>query len=145
MNTRMVSRKLAAGPAATIAALRGQRLEMERDLAFLRREMVELGRRRAGFRRVAEHFDVTAQRQGGEPPARAGFIVESPKLFAEADGERIDFHAAPFGDDIMPEFVDEHDRRQDDDKGEAVVKEGEEMLHIMYQCFSFKAELYCFV
>ena len=73
-------------------------------------------------------FDIAAERNGRDAPARAKTVDSGPKLRPEADREGVDSHAAPAADDEMAELVDEHDQRQDEHEGNEVDGEGRQKV-----------------
>jgi len=58
---------------------------------------------------VAVEFDVTAERYGGEPPARSVTIVEAEDLWPESDREGPDADPAPAPHQEVTELVHEDD------------------------------------
>src|SRR6185312_3958136 len=100
---------------------RADRLEHEGDLLLL------LGHQRGGVPirdtgriLVAEEFHKAAEGNGGEFPAGAVAVVEADDLRAEADGEGLHLHAAPAGNEEVPELVEEDDDGQDEQEGHDV-------------------------
>ncbi len=61
---------------------------------------------------IAKEFDVAAERNGRDFPARAVAIVKSDQFGAETDGKHQNPHAAPAPDQEMAEFVEEHDEAE---------------------------------
>ena len=51
-------------------------------------------------------------------------VGEAHDLGPEADGERLDSHAAPACDEEMAELVDEHHDGQNEKEGEQVTEQG---------------------
>ena len=105
----MARMKLAIGPAATIAA----RFQTGWAAKVTARSPGAIcdGRRRglrAGGVGVAMELDVAAERDGGEPPARAVPVREADDLGPEPEREGVDLHAAPAADEEMAELVEEH-------------------------------------
>jgi hypothetical protein len=72
--------------------------------------------RGAGDVGVPMEFHVAAERKGGEAPPRAMAVDAGVEFGAEAEGERVDLHAAPAAHQIMTKLVEEHDHA--DDHGE---------------------------
>jgi hypothetical protein len=102
----------------------GNVLVREADLAF---GLVHGGERRlvrhARGVLVAEEFHIAAQRDGGELPTGAVAVREADELAAEADREHQDPHAAPACDHEVPELVEEHHDRQDEQERNDPVEE----------------------
>ena len=69
---------------------------------------------------VAEELHVTAERDGGDFPARAVAVVETDDFRAETDGKHQNAHAAPARDQEMPKLVEEHHQAEDEQKGNDV-------------------------
>jgi hypothetical protein len=88
-------------------------LAVKRHLPLGRGELAEPRDRqaRAGIA-VAEHLDVTAERDGAELPAGAGAVPPAEDFGAEADREYLDPHPVPPGDQVVAELVNEHEHRQ---------------------------------
>ena len=63
---------------------------------------------------VAEEFDVAAERDQRQPPARPLAIVKPEDLRPESDRKHLDCHAAPAGHEEVAEFVEEHHDREDE-------------------------------
>ena len=81
------------------------------------------------------HFDVTAQRNGGDQVFGAsGF--ESDNLGAESDGEFFDRHPAFAGDQKMAHLVDENKGGQTDQKSRHFESERQESVE--RECGKFK-------
>ena len=95
----------------------GERLAGEGRRALLgrhRRHAVMIGRaRRVG---VAVEFDVAADRNGGQTPARAVFVNSRVEFRAEPQGERVYLHPAPPSDQVMAKLVEENDRGHHNDE-----------------------------
>ena len=90
------------------------RLGKETDRPFLWRH----GRggrciRHRGTVGVAMEFDITAERQGGQPPMRSVAIVEAKNFRSETERECIDLNTAPAADQKMSELVKENHEAQD--------------------------------
>ena len=68
----------------------------------------------AGRVHIAGEFDIAAQRQPADAPARAALVAPAGDLVPEADREGLGFDAAPAADEIMPELVNEHERADDE-------------------------------
>src|SRR6185312_7276175 len=83
----------------------GDRLLGLRHVAYL------LAGHRSGVG-IAEHFDIAAERHRAHLPARAGAIIPAEELGAEADREGLDPDAVTPRDQVMPEFVHEHEHGQ---------------------------------
>ena len=116
--------KLAIGPAATIAARGPTFLWWKlpwRSSSVMLASASDDGR--GGLGVVAEELDITAERHGRNLPARAVAVVETGQFRPEAERERQHFHARPAGDQEMPEFVEENDDRQNEQKGDNVTDE----------------------
>src|SRR3984893_9538190 len=71
---------------------------------------------------VAEKFHITTKWNRREFPTRAVAVVEAKKLRAEPNGENQYPDPAPAGDQQMPELVEEHHQRQDEQEGDEVAK-----------------------
>ena len=63
---------------------------------------------------VAEEFDVAAERNGGDFPARAVAIVKPDDFRAETDGKHQNSHAAQARDQEMAELVEEHHKAENE-------------------------------
>src|SRR3546814_17557874 len=57
---------------------------------------------------IAEHLHVAAERNEAEFPACARPVVPAEDLRPEADGEHLDADVVPARDQVVAEFVDEH-------------------------------------
>src|SRR3546814_14955773 len=64
---------------------------------------------------IAEHLHVAAERNEAEFPACARPVVPAEDLRPEADGEHLDADVVPARDQVVAEFVDEH---QDGEHGQ---------------------------
>src|SRR6185312_11168410 len=62
---------------------------------------------------VARELDIAAERQRRELPARAPPVGEAGDLAAEADRERIRLDPEQPPDEVVAEFVDDHQRPED--------------------------------
>jgi hypothetical protein len=74
--------------------------------------------RHAGGVLVAEEFHIAAQRNGGNLPPRTVTVVEAYEFRAKTDGKHQNLHPAPTADEEMPQFVEEHDKAEDKQKGD---------------------------
>ena len=123
----MASRKLAIGPAATIAARAHKRLAPGSCACGppRRKPLVGLA---AGLRArdilVVDEFHIAAERDPRQPPACAVAVVEAEDLRPEADRENLDGDAAPARHEEMTELVEEHDDGQDEKEGQEVREQG---------------------
>ncbi len=111
----IASRKLATGPATTIAA-RGPTFLWWKLTLRSSSDMVESaavdGVARLAL--IAEEFDVAAERDRGQLPAGAVAVVEAQKFRAETDREGQDPHAGPARDQEVAKLMEEDDDRQDE-------------------------------
>src|SRR5262249_1063763 len=101
---------------------------MEGDLTIGRGEPREARNRQPGAGiAVAEHFDVSAERDRAEFPACPRPIPPAEHLRTKTDREDFDPNPVPAGDQIMTEFMNENENSQNDQKrddvGEPVVEE----------------------
>ena len=90
-----------------------QPLGVERDRTFLLAQVRALPRRLADRVGVAEHLDVSAERDEAEFPSGLGAIGPAEYLLAESDGENLDPHAIAPSDQEMAHLVHEDQNRQD--------------------------------
>ena len=99
----------------------GHRLKHKtlRFLAFIHGSKA-LGVRHAGGIFVAEEFHVAAERDGGDFPPRAVAVVKTDDFGPKANGKHQNPHAAPARDQEMPQFMEEHDQAEDEQKGHEV-------------------------
>lgn len=72
---------------------------------------------------VAEHFDISPDWEEAEFPSGSEFIGESDELGTHPDGEGVDFDSVPPGDEVVAEFVDEHQNGDDQEKGQKEVED----------------------
>ena len=88
----------------------GERLAGEGQRPLLRRhrrQAVVIGRaRRVG---VAVKFDVAADRNGGETPARAALVNSCVEFRTESQRKRVYLHPTPTRDQVMAKLVEEDD------------------------------------
>src|SRR5215472_12113251 len=82
----------------------------------------DAGGQRRGRVAVAEHLDVTAERDGADLPARAGPVVPAEQLGAKADREDLDLNAVAAGDEVVAELVHKDEDGQYDDKGDEIAQ-----------------------
>ena len=84
------------------------------------RALVGAGWRRLALLRtealLAVHLDEAAQRYGADLPSRARPIGAAEQLGAEADRKDLDGDAAPAGNQIVAQLVDEDEDRQDNEE-----------------------------
>src|SRR5579875_2827194 len=118
-----VKTKLASG------ALR-QALVMERHrLLGLGHRLEPFGRphrRRVG---VAEHLDVAAERDRAHFPAGADPVGPAEQLRPEADREGLDPDLVPARHQVMAQFVDEDEHRQDDEERHHIAEATSQKTH----------------
>ena len=115
--------KLAIGPAATMAARAAKGFALEAPRPLLRRQLLERFLARACGILVVDEFHVAAERNPGQPPARAVPVVEAHDLRTEADREGLDRHAAPAGHQEMAELVDEDHDGQDEQERKKIAEQ----------------------
>ena len=88
----------------------------------------------AGDIGVAVKLDISAERKRAHAPAGAAQIHPGKELRPEAQRERVDFDPAPSPNQIMAEFVNEHDRAQDhDERNDVPPQPGNEVRNSIQQ------------
>ena len=111
----IASRKLASGPATTMAARWADRLVDEAFAALVRAHGGEGGliRHACGIL-VAEEFYVATKRNSRNLPAGAVPIVESEQFGTESDRKDQYPDTAPAGHQEVAQLVEEHHEGQDE-------------------------------
>src|SRR3546814_8046952 len=84
--------------------------------ALGRRQALPFGVGLADRVAVARELDIAPQRQPADLPQGSALVGPAHYLAPEADREGIGLHPAPAADDIMPIFVDEDERPQNEQK-----------------------------
>jgi hypothetical protein len=103
---------------------------LERTFAVGSRHLLQrVTGRDTGAVLVVQEFDVAAQRDPGQAPARVVAVVEPENLLAEPDRERLDAHAAPARHQEMPQLVHEYDNRQHEQESQRLQDEGGQNVH----------------
>ena len=69
---------------------------------------------------VAEEFHVTAERNGRDFPPRAVAIVKTDQFGAKTDRKHQYPHPAKARDQEMAKLVDEHDKAENEQKGDKI-------------------------
>ena len=116
----IASRKLAIGPAATIAArapsdlpwklcLRSSSVMPSRGLLTCARGVL-----------IVDEFYIAAERDPGQPPARTVAIVEADDLRPESNRECLDRDAAPAGHQEVAKLVEEHHDGEHEQEGKQI-------------------------
>ena len=77
---------------------------------------------------VARELDIAAERQPADLPLGAAFVGPAEDLAPETDREGVGLHPAPAADDIMPIFVHEDERPEDEQETDEIEPE----RHIMH-------------